>query len=280
MTKLKQRGFTLIELMISLVLGMTVIAGISQLFIQSQQSFRLQRNLSYMMDDASYALEILRQSVVLTGYSSLGSTDAQNSVDNAYVFSGDADVLGSTLTLNDREFIKGSTSDFVYRFQIDDSGALANSPATSGLDASNLNSTTGLDNTNGKPMIVTVRLFLEDSDGSLNLAYRSKIESSVSNINPSKQSLLPNVANMYVRYGIDTDADKSANFYTDSTDVSDWTQVVAVKIFLVIQSEDENVDRICAKKVIKIDDVDSFTPTDCRLYRLFSTTVAFRNKLG
>ena len=58
-----QAGFTLIELMISLLLGLSVIAGISELFLQSQKTYKAQRSLSYMMEDGRYALEVLSKEV-------------------------------------------------------------------------------------------------------------------------------------------------------------------------------------------------------------------------
>ncbi|BCU07711.1 prepilin-type N-terminal cleavage/methylation domain-containing protein [Allochromatium tepidum] len=54
-----QRGFTLIELMISLVLGLLVVAGVIGLFLSNKQVYRQNENLARMQESARYAFEVM-----------------------------------------------------------------------------------------------------------------------------------------------------------------------------------------------------------------------------
>ncbi|UYF99638.1 PilW family protein [Halomonas sp. GD1P12] len=55
----KQTGFTLIELLVAMVIGVLVILGATQLFIASQQNYRVTTALANMQDTGRFALETL-----------------------------------------------------------------------------------------------------------------------------------------------------------------------------------------------------------------------------
>jgi len=54
-----QQGFTLIELMVSLVLGMIIVAAATLLFISGQKSFALQQGAADIQDNANFALNYM-----------------------------------------------------------------------------------------------------------------------------------------------------------------------------------------------------------------------------
>jgi type IV pilus assembly protein PilW len=64
----RQYGFTMIELLISMLLGMSLIAGVSVLFTNSQTVYKTQRSLGYMMEDGRYVLETLSKELRRTGF--------------------------------------------------------------------------------------------------------------------------------------------------------------------------------------------------------------------
>ncbi|MBK5649832.1 MAG: prepilin-type N-terminal cleavage/methylation domain-containing protein, partial [Acinetobacter sp.] len=51
-----QSGFTLIELMISLTLGLLIVAAAIQLFITGITSYKLQKAMAHIQDNASLGL--------------------------------------------------------------------------------------------------------------------------------------------------------------------------------------------------------------------------------
>ena len=59
-----QRGFTLIELMIAMLIGVFLMAGIIQIFISAKQGYRLQENLSRLQENGRFAMDFLASSKV------------------------------------------------------------------------------------------------------------------------------------------------------------------------------------------------------------------------
>src|SRR5687768_7763257 len=68
-SKLKiQRGFTLIELMISMALGLVLLLVIGTVFVSSRQTFREQEDNARIQESGRFALEILGRSIKQAGH--------------------------------------------------------------------------------------------------------------------------------------------------------------------------------------------------------------------
>jgi len=65
----KQRGFTLLELLISMTVGMMLITGIIQLMANNKQHYLFQSELARMQENGRYALTVLRQELQMAGVS-------------------------------------------------------------------------------------------------------------------------------------------------------------------------------------------------------------------
>ena len=91
------------------------------------------------------------------------------------------------------------------------------------------------------------------------------------------QELVEGVLQMQVLYGVDTDSDTSANQYVTAAAVSDWTEVVSVRINLLMESIRDNVTDTPQSYTFNGSTV---TAADKRLYKVFTSTVAIRNRLG
>ncbi|MCU4568579.1 PilW family protein [Acinetobacter radioresistens] len=61
--KNNQLGFTLVELMVSIVLGLLIVAAASQLFITGQTSLNLQRAMAEIQDNGNFGLNYLIQDI-------------------------------------------------------------------------------------------------------------------------------------------------------------------------------------------------------------------------
>ncbi|KVW93427.1 PilW family protein [Thiobacillus denitrificans] len=70
----RQRGFSLVELMIAMTIGFIVLAGIGYLYIESRQAFRSMDNLSRMQESARYTLEIIARDIRMAGYRGCASS--------------------------------------------------------------------------------------------------------------------------------------------------------------------------------------------------------------
>ena len=64
--KKKQIGFTLIELMISLALGLIVVAAAILLFLTGQEGVAMQKGVSELQDNANFGLNYITKDIRLT----------------------------------------------------------------------------------------------------------------------------------------------------------------------------------------------------------------------
>ena len=64
----RQKGLSLIELMISVTIGLILAAGIMQIFISNKQTYRLQEGLSRLQENGRFAIELLAKDLRMAGY--------------------------------------------------------------------------------------------------------------------------------------------------------------------------------------------------------------------
>jgi len=76
-------GFTLIELMIAMILGLVIIGGTVSIFIANQQAFRVQDALEETLDSGRMAFEIIARDVRAAGNSACPNSGTVTNVLNA-----------------------------------------------------------------------------------------------------------------------------------------------------------------------------------------------------
>ena len=64
----QQRGLSLLEIMIALLISVFLLLGVIQTFINAQTTYRLQESMSRMQESGSLALEIIGRDLRATGY--------------------------------------------------------------------------------------------------------------------------------------------------------------------------------------------------------------------
>ena len=67
-TARKQYGFSLIEIMISMVLSLVLIGGVIEIFVANKQTYRMEEALSRTQENARYAVEYLQREIRMAGY--------------------------------------------------------------------------------------------------------------------------------------------------------------------------------------------------------------------
>lgn len=65
----KQAGFTLVELMIALLLGLVIIAAVINIYVGSSRSSKYTSGLQTMQENGRYGVSVLRRGLRLAGYS-------------------------------------------------------------------------------------------------------------------------------------------------------------------------------------------------------------------
>jgi type IV pilus assembly protein PilW len=64
----KQRGFTLVELMIALVLGLLLMSGVAQVFSSSNRTYRVHEGLSRIQENGRFAMEFLKRDIRMADF--------------------------------------------------------------------------------------------------------------------------------------------------------------------------------------------------------------------
>lgn len=63
-----QNGFTLVELMVALVLGLILTGGVINIYISTKQTYRVQDNQSRLQENGRFALQYLTKDLRMAGY--------------------------------------------------------------------------------------------------------------------------------------------------------------------------------------------------------------------
>jgi type IV pilus assembly protein PilW len=64
----KQKGITLVELMIAMVIGLLLTAGILQLFVSNKQTYRVTENMSRLQENGRFAMHFLTSDIRMADY--------------------------------------------------------------------------------------------------------------------------------------------------------------------------------------------------------------------
>ena len=99
---MKQRGVTIIELMISIVIGLALVSVLLGVFSGSSGANRLSDAQAQMNEDAQYALQLLAKQIRLAGYSASPTTAVTDSIfgcDNGFTNATGASPAANRLAL-------------------------------------------------------------------------------------------------------------------------------------------------------------------------------------
>ena len=87
-----QRGFSLVEMMIAMVIGLILIAGVIQIFVSSKQSYRVQDSMGRLQENARFAMDFLSREVRMAGFTGCfknSPTTIENILNTPSAFSWD-----------------------------------------------------------------------------------------------------------------------------------------------------------------------------------------------
>ena len=244
--KHKQHGFTLIEIMIAITIGLVMLAGVLQISQANKESSRLQRNMGFVQENMRIAMELLTRDIRMAGFNGI-SADPIAMPQPAFI-----NVTPPTVdipAINDDP-----------RSRTTDGGADNNDQITLTYrsDTDCLGQAT--------PTSVAINHYFIDDNS---LMCRGNIGVA--------QPLVNNVENLQVLYGENTDDDpRSANLYVRADQVDDMANVVSVRIGMRFISREAVRSAIDTNSYALLD-AAPFVPNDRLLRREITTTISLRN---
>jgi len=286
-TRSRSRGFSLVEVMVSLVIGLVVVGAVIVSTIGSVKAGRYQSAYAQMNEDAQIGLSILSRDLQMAGYAqptavttsgsgaslvlTLSSTTLGTSTPVFGCDTGFADPTASSLICG-----TATTPGFEVVYQADARNTV---PTSGGVPSDCL----GNGISSGPPYVAHNRYFL--SSGS---SGRTELYCASNNAANTPQPLIENVEDMQLRYGTSLLATPSQVVrYESATEINnlgvaaaaEWAQVISVRLCLLVRSaepvlnpgDDTVTYRDCSGTLV--------TPTDRYLRRAYFTTATVRDKM-
>jgi len=249
--KHKQHGFTLIEIMIAITIGLVMLAGVLQISQANKESSRLQRNMGFVQENMRIAMELLTRDIRMAGFNgALANPIAMPQPAFINVVAPTADIPAINDDPRSRTADGGADNNdqitLTYRSNTDCLGQAIPAPGAGGRFTTN------------HYFIRNNRLMCR---GNIGVA----------------QPLVNNVESLQILYGENTDDDpRSANLYVRAHQVGDMSNVVSVRIGMRFTSR-EPVRSAVDTNSYALLDAESSDPNDRLLRREITTTVSLRN---
>ena len=318
----KQRGLSLIELMIAVALGIFITGGMITLFVNSSQSYRVQENLSRLQENGHFAINFLTQDIRMADY--WGCLNSSVTIANNLNPGSGFDDFANAITATDNTGFNGSDSitikrvgssdTYVYQVPATPSADIKVTP-NSGLadddivlvsdcsvgdifQITNINGNSTFDNVVHNTNVGAVTADPGNYEKELEKKYGPDAQvykmvyitytiaagaggqpALFRSINgAAAQELIEGIENMQIKYGVDTDADNTPNFYVDSAGLTaaQMNQVTGVRISLVTTTLEDNLSTQAVSYNVF---GTTTTPSDRKIRRTFNTTIAIRNRL-
>ncbi len=308
----RQRGYSLVGIMIAMALGLFVLTGMFQLFVTNKASFRLQIDQSQLHERGRFVIDQLTQDLKRAGY-----------------YGGNAEVSmisGSLPQIEVEETCEANSNRWGRMLRqalygIDGSAGSARLAAYACLpDFINTDSDVIVTRyaspwqvtryERSRPYLRTAlfegRMFLgsDEADAANRLA--DPVQSTRElvahayfigetpeecegndvpglfqialdeNGQPQARLFAPGVERLRFQYGLDLDGDGNVDRYTRAADVADWARVVSVELWLLVRSQCP--DPLHTDDRTYVLGSETFQPQDHYRRQFFVSTISLRNR--
>jgi type IV pilus assembly protein PilW len=256
---LHQTGLTLLELMISLSLGLLLLTGIGTIYVGSNQTYRVQEENARLQENGRYALEVIGRNIRQAGTDApMSSTPTAITLDCLPTNAIPCIAINGTDNSTNGTAFDTLTIQLYANADENSAGVWGMRDCTGGFAA--------------QGALITNAFAMNGTD--------LRCTGSVAGAAP----LISNVEDFQVLFGIDTDSDQSANRYVAANNVANWNQVVSVRSCVLIRSQEQGITT-SAQSFINCPNALAGTGTltaagDSRLRRTFVATFNLRNRVS
>ena len=298
----RQRGFSILELMVSMALGLLVLAAVFVSSAGMVVASRQQRAASVMTDDALLALSLIRRDLLMAGYvhpvlinasqfSAVNSTVLSRPVFGCSTLFVDNSAAVATGTCKPSSSTPSTSTSTSTSTKITSDAIEINFEASQGsVDLSSDNKLTGCQGSELKDDQGNVPSAAADVSTRLPTSHRYYVKDltlSCATAGRTGQALVPNVETLQITYGvssgwqIDQPDKRRPVRYVDATQVTNWADVVAVHLCVLMRSSEPVLDKgETATHGYTDCDGTAQTASDGYLRRAYATTVALRNRVA
>jgi len=270
-----QAGFSLIELLIAMLLGVFLLAGIASSYVSSKKTSRDSNELSQIEDNGRIALETIRDIIQHTGYSPNSDASLHPFIVTASVASvacsdGSNSVVNPALFTQARITTDGANGDSLAVTYYGDNNLFTDCLGNA-LPAACRLGTAGVSNNAAK----IHNSFFVTNNNKLKCA-GSRTENA--------HTIADGIENIQYLYGVDTDGDNSIDSYLNATALANkavanpsiWNAITSIQVAVLVRSL-KPIKPTAESKSYTLLDTTVTSNSDRFKREVFTTTVRLRN---
>jgi type IV pilus assembly protein PilW len=241
-----QRGLSLVELMISMAIGLALAIVITRVYLASRQIYRSTDDVAQLQEQGRLALEMIGSNIRMAGWLPLVQygVEVRNDANAQFaMYSGNQPMIEGCTGGFDASYhcvaTPGTPSDGMTVRYIGDP---YNAQTGAGADCLGQNP---YDAAGNPDRLVQNRFFVTSTTSVVDGVQRTVGQLSCEgNGNPHHpQPLFQGIEEFQVRYGIDSNADQAAEVYKSANDLSaaEWNAVVGARVCLLMRTYSRSV---------------------------------------
>ncbi len=266
----KQRGLSLVELLVAMFVGLFLLAGISSSYLSSKKTSVQRDEYALLQDNGRLALETMSNIIEHAGYASFPSGSLFPS---AFIT---GDVVSKSCDAGGESVVAGSIGNFPSTFTGDG--------ASDTIGVIYLGDNKLFTDCAGRELPVGCRLSKTNRNSDAARIYSSFfVENGILKCAGSrttiKESIAEGIENMQILYGVNIDEDPEVDRYIRATQMGTFADnIISVQIAILVRSSREVKDKPESIEYSLLDKVYK-APEDRYLRAVFTTTINLRNTL-
>ncbi len=314
MKRTNNKGYSLIELLISMVIGSVMLAGVLNVYVNSNNAFQVSSSLNTLVSDGRFATHLIRQDVQLSGSFGLvqpggiitdtGIANIANDCAVQWFANTSINLIGfndnnpyAATCIDAADGYVANTDVMVVRYAEPLVTANANISANTVYMRNTLSE--GALFTNIVPVLPsetvdfpgqnnqlqTIAYYISDYTDTAGDGYPSlRRIRLVSGPSIEDEVVVPGVQDMQIQYGLDSDNDGSVDQYVNANNpilnwATDQDRVLSVSISLLLVAENPE-NGLDTSNTFNYADKQVVVANDSRLRRLITTVIPLKNKLN
>lgn len=284
-TREKQQGFSLVELMITLVLSLIVTYGIAQLLMNSNRTSVTTDGLSQSQETGRFVMSFIADHVRKAGLNSIAQvgkeTQAVIGCSNP-AFAALVSTTGEIACSNNSN--TGETEATIYSAGTHgDRLAIAwIPPLPASGNAADIRDCTGVGGYNENDIILNVFWVETDNNGMNNLMCQGNtLDGNVITRSNTKQAIANGVDSMHILFGeaddpLPVDHQRNVARYVNADTVNNWQRVYAIKVSILTRSLADSTNNSTLRRYVLLD-AQPHTITDSVSRQVFSSSFVINN---
>ena len=301
-----QGGFSLVELMVAMTLGLLISGGVGSMFLQGSRSSAEDDRYLRMIENGRYAIDVLARDLRMISFwgemldpGAINSSLVAGEDCGLDLFDGAAPVLGNnphaspplvqfditsgacatltgTVSANTNQLaIKHTSGVSITAGQTEDAVYVRTNGFTGDFIQYKAASTPAL-TANFEDWTYRPSIYYVQANAGIPYLCRLQVVGLAFNATDVDECFAEGVEQFYVQFGIDTDNDSIANQYKSNPTIAEMNSAVTARIYVLVRSATADALMVNSK-AYTLGDLSIAAANDNFYRRVFNTTVQLRN---